>query len=160
MMRRLPPFDYDILNGLVGRHGLQNVLNALADISREMQWLNTAAVLDETAMEVPPKHEAKRNRRRKAVACIVLAVVAATLAMPAQAQSVPPPVPRYNCYLTPAQQQQLMALGIQAYNNGNASALMMENTFVEAWHQRCEAAYQRAMLTWQAEMQRWQLMNR
>ena len=86
MMRRLPPFDYDILHGLVGRHGLQNVLNALADISREMQWLNTAAVLDETAMEVPPKHEARRKPRRKAVARIVLTTVATMLAMPAQAQ--------------------------------------------------------------------------
>ena len=72
MRRRLPRFEYDILAAMIGRHGLQNVVTTIADICRETaedgtsvmpQWLTSAAVLEDAAMELPPKHEAKRKVR-------------------------------------------------------------------------------------------------
>lgn len=70
MTRRLPPYDYDFLHGMIGRNGVRNVLFAMADIAREIaatgmteHWLATAAMLDEAAIQASPKHEARRKRK-------------------------------------------------------------------------------------------------
>lgn len=91
---------------------------------------------------------------------IVIAAIAAMLAAPATAQSLPPPVPRYNCGLTPADQAQALELAAEAYRNRDIAAMSMLSGVLQGWQQGCQQDYQRRMLEWQAEMQRYEIQRR
>ena len=108
------------------------------------------------ALHTPCSHDRALMRVRG----IIVAAVAAMLSLPAHAQSVPPQVPRYNCYLTPTLQQQAQAIAQNAYVNNDVKTMMAISSLIKGWKEGCEHDYQRQMIQWQAEMQRWQLMNR
>jgi hypothetical protein len=76
---------------------------------------------------------------------IAIAAVAAMLSTAVQAQSAPPPVPRYNCGIPRAQQQQAAAIAMQAYRNGDMATLSALNGLIEGYGQGCEMRYNRAM---------------